>query len=157
MNIPGRTDKRGKTRERGATLMEFALILPVFVLLVFGLIEFGHTWYITHAINSASREGARHGIRYRNVTSTEVRLPPAMWTATEGDLKSVEARVKTYLKNFFDDSYVDSKVTVEINNPLTENDDLIVTVTAPKPWPILGPLIGLADTNITAVTTMRLE
>ncbi len=171
MNIPDRTDKRRRKGQEGATLMELALILPVFVLLVFGLIELGHSWYITHAINAASREGARHGIRYRNGVDGN-RLPPASWSAAEGDLQSVEARVKNYLKFFFDESYVNNEVTVKLagTNPgtppeyedgdspgTTENESLTVIVIAPKPWPILGPLIGLADTKITAITTMKLE
>ncbi|MFO8006381.1 MAG: TadE/TadG family type IV pilus assembly protein [Candidatus Brocadiia bacterium] len=41
--------------------MEFALVLPVFVLLVFGALEFGRAYYDVHLLTSAAREGARTG------------------------------------------------------------------------------------------------
>ena len=42
-------------------MVEFALILPVFLLIVFAAIEFGRAYYITHLLASAAREGAREG------------------------------------------------------------------------------------------------
>lgn len=52
---------RRARRERGAVAVEFALVLPVLVFLVFGLIDFG--WMINRdtQINNAAREGAREG------------------------------------------------------------------------------------------------
>lgn len=161
MPLPAGQGPEPRGRERGATVFEFALILPIFVLLVFGLIELGHAWYISHAITTASREGARHGIRFRNVPGSNpaVRWPPKQWNGPAGsDTQSIESKVKEFLKMFFDETYVDNQVTVTIpNNPQNENEDLTVTVTAPKPWFILGPLIGIGDTNISATTTMKLE
>jgi Flp pilus assembly protein TadG len=45
--------------ERGQSLVEFALILPIFIVVLFGIMEFGRLWEITNLITSASREGAR--------------------------------------------------------------------------------------------------
>ncbi len=45
--------------ERGQTLVEFALLVPVLLLLIFGAIEFGRVFHATHVITSAAREGAR--------------------------------------------------------------------------------------------------
>jgi Flp pilus assembly protein TadG len=41
--------------------VEFALILPLFLLLVFGTLEFGRAYFDMHLITNAAREGARHG------------------------------------------------------------------------------------------------
>lgn len=49
-------------RENGSALVEFALILPILVLLLFGVIEFGLLLYNQQVITNASREGARYGI-----------------------------------------------------------------------------------------------
>jgi Flp pilus assembly protein TadG len=45
--------------ERGASLVEFALVLPILVLLVFGVIEFGTTYNNYLSIRGGAREGAR--------------------------------------------------------------------------------------------------
>ena len=42
--------------------VEFALVCPIFVLLVFGMIEFSRVSIIRHAVDNAAYEGARVGI-----------------------------------------------------------------------------------------------
>ena len=45
--------------EKGASAVEFALVLPVFVMLVFGIFQFGIAFNNWIAITHAAREGAR--------------------------------------------------------------------------------------------------
>ena len=45
--------------ERGAAAVEFALVLPILVLLVFGIVEFSRAYNAQITLTSASREGAR--------------------------------------------------------------------------------------------------
>ena len=45
----------------GQSLVEFALVLPIFLLLLFGLIDIGRFVYTANALNEAAREGARFG------------------------------------------------------------------------------------------------
>ena len=45
--------------DRGAAAVEFALIAPLLILLVFGIIEFGRVWSARNVYISAAREGAR--------------------------------------------------------------------------------------------------
>lgn len=47
---------------RGTAVVEFALILPVFLLLIFGMIEFGRAVMVQHILVNASREGARQAV-----------------------------------------------------------------------------------------------
>lgn len=49
--------------ETGASAVEFAVLMPLLVLLVFGIIEFGLLFYNQQVITNASREGARAAIR----------------------------------------------------------------------------------------------
>lgn len=52
-----------KTRsEKGAAVVEFAVILPLLLLIVFGIVEFGFMLYNKAMITNAAREGARYGI-----------------------------------------------------------------------------------------------
>jgi Flp pilus assembly protein TadG len=50
--------------KRGASVVEFAIILPILILLLFGIIEFSVLFYDKAVITNASREGARAGIVY---------------------------------------------------------------------------------------------
>jgi Flp pilus assembly protein TadG len=45
--------------ERGAAAVEFALVLPLLVLLVAGIAEFGRAYYLQATLSGAAREGAR--------------------------------------------------------------------------------------------------
>lgn len=47
-------------REKGAVAVEFALILPVFLVLVLGIFEFGRAFNIQVSLSQAARESARH-------------------------------------------------------------------------------------------------
>ena len=49
--------------EHGTAAVEFALLLPLLVLLLFGIVEFGLALYRQQVLATASREGARVGIR----------------------------------------------------------------------------------------------
>ena len=46
-------------------MVELAIILPILLIVLFGLIEFGFILYDKAVITNASREGARQGIVYR--------------------------------------------------------------------------------------------
>ena len=47
------------SREDGVAAVEFALILPVLALILFGVIEFGRVWSQYQLYQGAAREGAR--------------------------------------------------------------------------------------------------
>lgn len=52
----GRTTPR---RQRGQGLVEFALVFPIFILLVFGLIDVGRFVYMNSTVSQAAREATR--------------------------------------------------------------------------------------------------
>ena len=52
--------------EKGAAIVEFAIILPLLLLLIFGAIEFSLLMFNKQVITNASREGARAGIVAQN-------------------------------------------------------------------------------------------
>lgn len=47
------------SREEGVAAVEFALILPVLALILFGVLEFGRVWSQYQVFQGAAREGAR--------------------------------------------------------------------------------------------------
>lgn len=50
---------RAHRRARGQSLVEFALVLPVFFILLFGLIDMGRFVYMNSTLSQAAREAAR--------------------------------------------------------------------------------------------------
>jgi TadE-like protein len=48
--------------QRGQALVEFAFVLPIFLLLIYSIIEFGRYVYTVQILNNAAREGARYAI-----------------------------------------------------------------------------------------------
>lgn len=49
------------TKSKGQSLAEFALILPMFLLVVMGIFDLGRGIFIYSAVHNAAREGARYG------------------------------------------------------------------------------------------------
>ena len=49
-------------REDGQSMVEFALILPIFLLILCGIIDFGWLFYNQLSLNNACREGARYAV-----------------------------------------------------------------------------------------------
>jgi Flp pilus assembly protein TadG len=45
--------------QRGSAIMEFAFVLPLLLLLTFGIVEFGRAWLIVNTLNHAAREAVR--------------------------------------------------------------------------------------------------
>ncbi|MCZ4499586.1 MAG: pilus assembly protein [Marmoricola sp.] len=53
--------KRRHRDQRGAAVVEFALIVPVLAMIVFGIVDFGWAMNRDTLVNNAAREGAREG------------------------------------------------------------------------------------------------
>jgi Flp pilus assembly protein TadG len=51
--------------QQGAAAVEFALLLPILAVLLFGTVEFGTILYDKAVVTNASREGARFGAVFR--------------------------------------------------------------------------------------------
>ena len=63
--------KHHSERRRGAALVEMALVLPIFVAVTLGIVEFGRAMMVGNLVTNAAREGARLGI-IDGATNSEV-------------------------------------------------------------------------------------
>ncbi|HHS96924.1 MAG TPA: hypothetical protein ENK08_03370 [Chloroflexi bacterium] len=54
--------QRGKGRRHGQALVEFAIVLPILLLVLLGIIEFARVFFIYTNLFNAAREGVRYGI-----------------------------------------------------------------------------------------------
>jgi len=145
--------KRGLRSERGAIAVELAILLPVFLLLVFGIMDFGHAFYMKQMVSNASREGARYGTRYTTDTTGNHLIPNAFnpsittWVTSEySPLLPTDASLQVTPGGA---GYTSG----------TAGADLSVAVTATKHWWVVGSLIpGLGATkDISATTWMKVE
>ncbi|MEU4604440.1 TadE family protein [Kribbella sp. NPDC023972] len=57
--LPSSSVQRGSSADRGATAVEFALLLPLLLVLVLGVIDFGRLLNAQITLTQAAREGAR--------------------------------------------------------------------------------------------------
>ena len=58
---PTSAQSPARRRRRGQAIAEFAVVAPIFFLILFGIIDFGRYVYTANAINNGTREGARSG------------------------------------------------------------------------------------------------
>ena len=54
-----RLPKWFRESERGQSLVEFTMILPILLILLFALVDFGRAFYTWMLVTNAAREGAR--------------------------------------------------------------------------------------------------
>lgn len=74
-----RRDRGTRTSESGASMAEFALVFPLLVIVVFGIVEFGIAFTKAQAIEAAAREGARlASIAPTTVAEVETRVDEAL-------------------------------------------------------------------------------
>jgi len=127
--------------ERGSVAVEFALFLPVFLLLVFAVVELGSAWYAKQMLVNASRDGARMASL----------LNPGDITDTD-----VETHVQTLLTQAgFPGSFTVTSTGAED----TSGTLVSVQVDSTYQLPMLGALIpaSLSEVNLSATTVMRHE
>jgi Flp pilus assembly protein TadG len=70
-------DRRSKGRwMKGSSAVEFALTLPIFIILVIGIIEFGWYYFVQHTLQYATREGMRLALVGGTITQGGTTLSP---------------------------------------------------------------------------------
>lgn len=155
----GSNAKRGLRGEHGAIAVEFAILLPVLMLLIFGIIDFGHAWYMKQIIINASREGARYGTRYTG--STPITRVPSIsdyvlnTSAQNGDKGGVG--LIDLLPNA--NPQVPTPTGTGYTSITPPGQPLSVTVTATKNWWVVDKFIpGMgASQTLSSTTTMAVE
>lgn len=58
-------------RQRGQSLVEFALVLPVLLIILMGIFDFGRAIFAYNAVSNAAREGMRVAIVNQNAAAIE--------------------------------------------------------------------------------------
>jgi Flp pilus assembly protein TadG len=74
--------------EKGAAVIEFAILLFLLMPLLFGIIDFGFIWAQSHYLSQATREAARAGARIATHDSGAITNPVEVKAAVEASVNS---------------------------------------------------------------------
>jgi len=78
-NIFKRIIQRFHKKEEGQALVEFALVLPILLILLLGIFEFGNIFFSYLVIQNASRDAARYG----TVAATDLEMEQVIMRKTD--------------------------------------------------------------------------
>lgn len=144
MGIVQRIRDRRRRGERGAALVEFAILAPLLILLLIGLIEFG--WLF--AQYNQVRHGVREGARYAAVSN------PVTAGSVDATLESVVCDAISLPNG----TVTGTVTSPSVNNPPRKFDYAEITVTAAIPTLTGAPLIGgFIPATISNSAQFRLE
>jgi len=131
---------------RGQSLVEFALVLPVFFLLLFGVLDLGRGVLAFNSVSNSAREGARTAIVDQTVSAINAR---AIRTSTGAGLSSGDIRIAFRRSN-------DPTNTSNVCSPATVGCVAVVTVRTlfQAATPLIGNIVGplcLQSTTMMAI------
>ena len=133
-------------RSDGQTLVEFALVLPIFMLVVVAVLEFGRAITYWHDLNNTAQVAARYAVvnRYPGCPSTCPNGGFLAWAPT--DLNSTGLRTTTTATICYRDD--------DLSNSASAGDPITVTMTSVfKPF----KFIKQADITLRGKATLRME
>ena len=153
-------DIKEKNPERGAALVELAIVLPFLLLILVGIVELGLLFYNQQVLTNASREGARSGIARFDVNKDD--------TFNKDDIID---NIDNYL--FLEPTPIDDRLitfdpvlnvnTVVLGEGGSDAEDLTfaeeLTVTVTYDYTFLVPeLLGFGPSmQLSAETVMKME
>jgi Flp pilus assembly protein TadG len=145
--------RRSADDEQGAALVEFAFVFLLFLVLVFGMIDFGVGINTLTKITNGSREAARQGI----VGASEAEMDAmvrAMWSELDQDALTIAITCEKP-----DDSLCTGDATAGDLANAESGDSLVVTVD--YVYSMITPLprlIGMGTTmDLSSTSEMRIE
>ena len=176
-----RTSRR--SRSRGQGLVEFALVLPVFMVILIGMVDLGRAIWANNSVANAAREAARfaavNGGSCKDLTSTACGTTSYCPVGPKGPLTAVPAAStscpypspsKTAIRNtatgFLVGGGATSTVTVCYGTSCSGDTDsqstnvrgtpVTVVVSTPVPM-VLGSFLGFSTMTVTGTSTMLIN
>ena len=117
--------------ERGAAIIEFALVAPLLLTLVWGIIETGRAFYTINSLASAVRDGARYG-------AASCPIGPSGAPNMDGCRPTIQTMVSTAFQPLGPPLAANSVVATEIGG----GSNIRIQVTATYPYSPIVPIGG---------------
>jgi Flp pilus assembly protein TadG len=86
-----------RARRRGASLVEAALLLPMILLFLFSIFEYGRYLMVLHVANNAAREGARYAVAHTGDGTTKTQV----LAVVDQRMASNDANLQGYARDVF--------------------------------------------------------
>ncbi|HET7250049.1 MAG TPA: TadE/TadG family type IV pilus assembly protein [Gemmatimonadales bacterium] len=133
--------------ERAAAMVEFAIVLPILLLMVFGIVDFGRALYTLNNLTAAVREGAR-------LASTQISPDPT----TGSSMTAVSTAVTNYVVAFGGNAGAPTVSETFSGTPPNMQSITVQIVNYPfTPITPLTNLIGLGTIQMSPSATFRWE
>lgn len=147
----GARRKVGRSR-RGATIVESAIVMVVFITLTLGAVDLEIGVYRFNTLSEAARQGARRAMVHGTLAPPAMTLwGPGAYVGTAGDGSEYANAVRPLLVGF---PLNDVILRVEwIDGSTTVGKRVRFTLSTPY-RPLLGFLIGYPNLNLAAASTM---
>ena len=140
-----------RRNQKGVAAVEFAIVLPLLLLILFGIIEFSLIMYDKVVITNASREGARAGV-----------VMPLNTTLMAGAPSSIQTQIGTVVDNYCSNYLISfGSATPSVSVPSGAGGafgtPLTVTVTYKFTGLLLGKMLSplTGPLTLTATTVMN--
>jgi len=138
---------KNRNPERGATVVEFAVVASLLFLILLGVLEFGFFFLQEHFVANAAREGVRIGIRadnYDSIADSDPSSPEIVFSnnsqlsncnGTSDRAFKVDCRVRDYLETLYPDR--NALVTLKVTTDSDGSKNLSVRVEEANFFPFL--------------------
>jgi Flp pilus assembly protein TadG len=140
----------GRTRTKGQALVEFALVIPLFILILAGILDFGFMLYTRMTIISSAREGARIAVTSEDKTTIPAKVTSAVQAASTGLVVGSLTITPTCIRTSGTCVFAGSGATLA-----KAGDSVKVTVS--YPYRSFFPLLFGAQFNLSTSVQMVLE
>lgn len=140
--------RRLRETDAGQTLVEFSLILPIMLIMLFALVDFGRGFYTWLVITNAAREGARAGATQADGAAIDAKVYDAFCEPYPSNCSLDPAKLGIVKSNVQGDRGTPVKVDLSYDfDYVTPVGDLLSLIGAGT----------LSEPTITAHAEMRLE
>ena len=140
-----------RSTERGQAVIELALTLPLLLVVVFGIIDFGFMFQRYEAVTNAAREGARLGV-LADYTATEAQNRALDYLLASGLNGPIRAcGTGTVVRNSRCAQMTTSTVPVAGSTPAKTVDQVTVIVEYDHQYQFVGPILGLFGSNLSNI------